>query len=76
MFHLIKFIIWLVGIVVVGLFVLRYFGYDVNMNYFNESKQDCQQRINVCSKQIIENGTKNTKCDFNCVNPKLIIKKQ
>ena len=76
MFHLIKFIVWLVGIVVVGFFVLRYFGYDVNMNYFNESKAACQERLNQCSRELVEQGTKNAKCDFNCLDPKLIIKKQ
>jgi len=76
MFHLIKFIVWLVGIVVVGFFVLQYFGYEVNMNYFNESKVACQERLNQCSKELVEQGTKNAKCDFNCLDPKLIIKKQ
>ena len=27
-------------------------------------------------KQLMEQGTKNAKCDFNCVDPKLIIRKQ
>jgi hypothetical protein len=76
MFHLIKFIVWLAGIVIVGIFVLRYFGYDVNMNYFNESKAACQERLTECSKQVVEQGTKNAKCDLNCVDPKLIIKKK
>lgn len=76
MFHLIKFIIWLAGIAVVIYFALPYFGYEVNMNYFNDSKSECQQRVTECSKQLMEQGTKNAKCDFNCVDPKLIIRKQ
>jgi len=76
MFHLIKFIVWLAGIVIVGTFVLKYFGYDINMNYFNESKTACQEKLNQCTKQLVEQGTKNAKCNFNCVNPKLIIKKK
>lgn len=76
MFHLLKFIIWLVGIVIVGIFVLKYFGYEVNTNYFNESKAACQERLEKCSRELIEQGTKNAKCDFNCVDPKLIIRKQ
>lgn len=76
MFHLIKFIVWLAGILVVGFFVLKYFGYEVNTNYFNERKAECQERFNKCSKELIEQGTKNAKCDFNCIDPKLIIKKQ
>lgn len=76
MFSLIKFIIWIVGLVVVTLFVLNYFGYEVNRNYFNESKAKCQEKAEQCAKELVEQGTKNAQCDFNCVNPKLIIKKK
>jgi hypothetical protein len=76
MFSLIKLIIWIAGIAVVVYFALPYFGYEMNLNYFNESKAKCQQNLNDCTKQYIEQGTKNAKCDFNCVDPKLIIKKQ
>ena len=55
---------------------LPYFGYEVNTNYFNESKETCQQRVSECSKQLVEQGTKNAKCDFNCVDPKIIIQKK
>lgn len=64
------------GIVVVAYFALPYFGYDVNMNYFTESKEACQNRLNECTKNLVEQGTKNAKCDFNCIDPTLIIKKQ
>ena len=76
MFHLIKFLIWLAGLALVAYFVLPYFGYEVNLNYFNESKGQCQQRLTECSQQLIKQGTQNAKCDFNCIDPKLIIKKQ
>ena len=76
MFHLLKFIIWLAGIVAISYFLLPFFGYAVNTNYFNESKSQCQQRLNDCSKNIITQGTQNAKCDFNCVDPSLIIKKK
>jgi hypothetical protein len=76
MFHLLKFLIWLAGIALIAYLVLPYFGYEVNVNYFNESKAACQQKLNDCSKNLIEQGTKNVKCDFSCVDPKLIIKKQ
>ena len=75
MFHLLKLIIWLVGIVVVAYFALPYFGYEVNMKYFTESKAACQERFNECTKNLVEQGTKNVKCDFNCIDPTLIIKK-
>lgn len=76
MFHLIKFIIWLAGIAVVIYFALPYFGYEVNLNYFTQSKEACQQSLNECSKELVQQGTKNAKCDLMCVDPKLIIKKQ
>ena len=75
MFHLLKSIVWIVGIIIVAGFILNYFGYSINKNYFNESKAACQERLEKCSKELIEQGTKNAKCDFNCVDPKLIIKK-
>jgi hypothetical protein len=76
MFSFIKFIIWVVGLVVVSAFVLNYFGYEINQNYFKESKTECEKRLSDCGKQYMEQGTKNAQCNFNCVNPKLIIKKK
>jgi len=76
MFKLLKFIIWIVGLAVVTYFVLDYFGYAVNKNYFNESKEKCQQKLADCQKKLIHQGIDNAKCDFNCVDPKLIIKKK
>ena len=76
MFHLIKLVVLVAGIAVVAYFALPYFGYELNTNYFNESKEACQERLNQCTKGLIEQGTKNAKCDFDCVDPKLIIKKQ
>ncbi|MEI7891323.1 MAG: hypothetical protein WCI36_05155 [bacterium] len=75
MFHLIKLIIFLAGVAAIAYFALPYFGYELNMNYFTESKAACQQRLNDCSKNLVEQGTKNAKCDFMCVDPKLVIKK-
>jgi hypothetical protein len=76
MFSLLKSIIWIVGFVVVSLFVLNYFGYEINRNYFNESKAKCQERLNECAKNLVEQGTKNATCDFDCTDPGLIIKKK
>ncbi|MCX6766072.1 MAG: hypothetical protein NT136_03900 [Candidatus Moranbacteria bacterium] len=76
MFSIIKLIIWIAGILVVAYFVLGYFGYEVNRNYFNESKAKCENRLSECKKELIHQGLNNAKCDFNCVNPKLIIKKK
>jgi len=74
MFHLIKFIIWLVGLAVVIYFALPFFGYKVNLNYFEESKVVCRQRVADCTKSIATKGN-NSKCDFMCFDPQLIIKK-
>lgn len=76
MFSLIKFIIWIVGFVVVSAFVLNYFGYEINRDYFKESRSECEKRLSDCGKQFVQQGTQNAKCDFNCVDPKLIIKKK
>ena len=76
MLKLIKFIIWIIGLAVVAMFVLNYFGYEINKNYFNESKKMCLEKLDKCKTEYIEQGTKNAKCDFNCVDPKMIIKKK
>ena len=76
MFKILKFIIWIVGTVVVAGFVLNYFGYEINKKYFIERKADCRQKLEDCQKELIHQGIDNAKCDFNCVNPKMIIKKK
>jgi hypothetical protein len=76
MWSLLKFLIWIVGLVVVTLFVLNYFRYEPNKNYFKESKAACQQRLGDCQSQLIHKGTDGAECNFNCVDPKLIIKKK
>jgi hypothetical protein len=76
MIRIVKLIIWVAGLVVVTAFVLNYFGYEINKNYFNESKSKCKENLNICTKDLIENGTKNAQCDINCVDPKLIIKRK
>ena len=76
MISLIKGIIWLVGFVVVFVFVLNFFGYEINRSYFSDSKEKCQEKLEECAKNYVEEGTKNAKCDFDCVDPKLIIRKK
>lgn len=76
MFSIIKLIIWIAGICAVTLFLLNYFGYEINKNYFEESKAKCQQRIEECKKDLVHQGLDNAKCDFNCIDPKLIINKK
>ena len=76
MFSLIKFVIWICGVAVVTYFVLGYFGYEVNREYFNTSKIECQKKIDECKNEVIHNGIDGAKCDFNCTNPRLIINKK
>lgn len=75
MFGLLKLIIWISGLTVLAYFVLPHFGYEINLHYFNESKSKCQEKLNTCTKELIKQGTQNAQCDFNCVDPQLIIKK-
>jgi len=77
MFSLIKLIIWLAGISVIAYFVLPYIGYEINTNYFQERKSACQEKLNQCQKDLIQNGIQGAKekCDFQCVDPKLLINK-
>lgn len=75
-FSLIKLLIGLVGLATIAYFALPRFGYELNIHYFTESKGECQQRLDSCAKEVVRQGTQNAKCDFNCVDPKLIIKKK
>lgn len=76
MFKLIKFLIWIVGLIVVTIFVLNYFGYEPNRNYFKESKAKCLKKLSECKNELVRKGTEGAQCDFNCVDPRLIIKKK
>lgn len=78
MFSILKLIIWLAGMLVVISFVLPYFGYEINTNYWKERKEACQKKLNQCQKNLINTGIQGAKdkCDFRCVDPKLIIRKQ
>ena len=76
MFSLLKMIIWLVGTLVVAYFILGFFGYDVNRDYFSTSQKQCQERLKECSDKVIHQGIDNAQCNFQCVNPKIIIKKK
>jgi hypothetical protein len=77
MFAIIKTIIWIAGVLVIGYFIAEKLGYQVNMNYFSDSKEACQQKINDCSKTVLHQGIDNAdQCDFKCVDPQLIIQKK
>lgn len=76
MFSLIRTIIWVAGLFTVSYFVIGYFGYEVNQSYFDQSKEKCQELIKQCQKNLIHQGVDNVKCDYQCVDPELIIKKK
>jgi len=76
MFSLIKSIIWIVGTLVVFYFILGYFGYEPNFNYFKESQSNCEEKLKECGKNLVAEGTNNVQCDIKCVDPQLIIKKK
>ena len=75
MFGILKSIIWIILFLAAAYFVMGYFGYQVNSDYFRESRADCQQRLKDCSESLIHKGIDNVECDFVCVDPKLIIEK-
>ncbi|KKR22148.1 MAG: hypothetical protein UT50_C0001G0060 [Candidatus Moranbacteria bacterium GW2011_GWA2_39_41] len=76
MFDLMKSFVWIAIMLILAYFIMSYFGYEPNLDYFSTSKEVCQQKIKDCTNNVIHNGINNTdKCNFNCINPKLIIKK-
>lgn len=84
MFRLIKFVIWLVGLVVVTHFVMGFFGYAINWQYFNylkESNQECEARIRQCKADFLAKGYENPDCQLkDCIQEtvdksQIIIKK-
>lgn len=76
MWSLIKGIIWLVGLCVVTVFVLNFFGYEFNIKYFKEVRSNCEEKLRECQSEYVHNGIDNADCSLNCVNPRLIIKKK
>ncbi len=78
MFSLIKLIIWVAGVLAIAFFALPYFGYELNTHYWSERKAACQEKLNQCQRDLIQGGLQGAKekCDFQCVDPKLIIRKQ
>ena len=77
MFSLLKLIIWLAGVLVIAYFALPYFGYEMNTHYWNDRKAVCQEKLDQCRRDFIQSGIQGAKekCDFQCVDPKLLINK-
>jgi hypothetical protein len=78
MFSLLKLIVWIAGVLAIAYFVLPYFGYELNANYWNERRAACQEKLNQCRSDLINTGIQGAKekCDFQCVDPKILINKK
>ena len=76
MFSVIKTLIWLILFLVAAYFVLNFFGYAVNRDYFSGTKKQCEEKLKECANNTIHKGVDNAECNFNCIDPKLIIKKK
>lgn len=78
MFTILRFVIWLCGVAVVSYFVLGYFGYQVNLEYFQASKEACQQELLQCQKDLVKTGVEGVreKCHIECIDANLIIKRE
>ncbi len=76
-FGLLKMIVWMAGVVTVAYFALPYIGYQINLNYFQERKAVCQEKLDQCQKDLIKGGLEGAKenCNIQCVDPKLLIHK-
>lgn len=77
MFSLIRLLIWLTGFVVLSYFVMGFFGYTINLAYFQASKNTCRKELLQCQKEIIKGGIEGAKenCHIECIDPKLIVKR-
>lgn len=77
MFSLLKLIIWMAGVVTIAYFALPYVGYELNLNYWNERKVACQEKLQQCQSDLIKSGIEGAKekCNIQCVDPTLLIKK-
>lgn len=76
MFHLIKLIISIAVLLLLALLIMDYFGYEINQDYFSDSREKCEERLKACTKDLVRQGIDNVQCDYNCVDPKLIVKKK
>jgi hypothetical protein len=73
---MIKSITWIVVLVAVAYWVMGLMGYEINKQYFTYSKNQCQSKLASCTDNLVHQGIDNAKCNFNCVDPALIIKKK
>ncbi len=76
MISLIKSLFWIAILLLGAYFIMGLLGYKVNTRYFSHSQKQCEDRLKSCSSHLIHKGIDNAQCNFQCMNPKLIIKKK
>ncbi len=76
-FFLVKLIVWLLGVATLVYIALPYVGYEVNWDYWNESKVVCQKQLEACKRDLIKTGLEGIKekCDIQCVDTKALIER-
>ncbi|HWQ59971.1 MAG TPA: hypothetical protein VN420_02380 [Candidatus Fimivivens sp.] len=78
MFSLLRFAIWITGILTLTVLGLRYFGYEPNWQYIADQKARCDTMLSSCRGTLIMTGVKGAKdgCQWNCIDPGILIRKQ
>ncbi len=76
MFSLIKALFWIIVTLFLAYYIANFFGYQVNRGYFTYSKKECEKKLKNCTNDLIHKGIDNAQCNFQCINPGLIIKKK
>lgn len=75
MFALLKFVIWLVGSLVVLTFLLNFFGYRFDWHYLGDRRAACTTQLSACAQNLLYGGTKPEACKLTCMETeKLLIK--
>ena len=76
MFSLIRLIIWVIGISVVGSFLLNFFDREIDWEYVKKSQSRCFGVALECQKTIQEEGTENARCPIVCFEFNKLVKKK
>jgi hypothetical protein len=76
MLKIIKWIIVLAVLFFVVRYVMNFFNYDFNREFFLYSQKRCENNLKACLDKFAGKADENSMCNFKCVNPSLIIKKK
>lgn len=78
MLSLLRLIIWIAGVATILFFGLQYFGYETDPGAYMEQREICLEKISDCRQVLVREGTEGIKehCQFDCVDPKLFIRKR